>query len=160
MSAAFISATYSTYARPECQRRKGRRKENANAWRSSPYQNIVVSLFFSFIFSNLSTVLYPHLWWSCYLIYHHSFKKDVKSGNIIRANILILYQSQKLVVTLLVKYFVELLRTTIWLKFLKMDIFSKSCHLFFNFIGCFWVLLALSHLPQLIFLVNDVGQSQ
>ena len=38
--------------------------KNAFASRSSPYKNIVISLFFSFIivqiFSNISTVLYPH----------------------------------------------------------------------------------------------------
>ena len=63
------SAIYSTHARPERRRRKGHCKTNANAWRSSPFQNIVIPLFFSFIFvqifSNPSTVLYPHLWWSC-----------------------------------------------------------------------------------------------
>ena len=41
-----------------------------SAWRSVPYQNIVISMFISLIFvqifSNLSTVLYPHLWWSFY----------------------------------------------------------------------------------------------
>ena len=41
MSATFISATYSIYPRPERRRREGRRKENANAWQSSPYQNKV-----------------------------------------------------------------------------------------------------------------------
>ena len=38
------------YIQPERRGREGRHKENANAWRSPPYQNIVVSLFFSFIF--------------------------------------------------------------------------------------------------------------
>ena len=65
------SAIYSTHARPERRRREGHCKTNANAWRSSPFQNIVIPLFFSFIFvqifSNPSTVLYPHLWWSCFL---------------------------------------------------------------------------------------------
>ena len=37
-----------------------------------------------------------------------------------------------------------------------MDIFPKSCHFFWNFGGCFWALFALSHLPQLVFLVNHV----
>ena len=46
MSATFISAAYSTYARPERRRREGRRKEIANAWRSFPFQNIVISVFF------------------------------------------------------------------------------------------------------------------
>ena len=49
VSATFISATYSTYAQPELRRREGWRKENADAWRSTPYQNMVISLFFSFI---------------------------------------------------------------------------------------------------------------
>ena len=61
------SAIYSTHARPERRRREGHCETNANAWRSSPFQNIVIPLFFSFIFvqifSNLSTVLYPHLWY-------------------------------------------------------------------------------------------------
>ena len=51
-------------------------------------------------------------------------------------------------------------RDNIWLKFFKMDIFSKSCHFFFNFIGCFLALLTLSHLLWLIFLVNHVGRGR
>ena len=38
--------------------------------------------------------------------------------------------------------------------------FLQKLSLFFNFSGCFRVLLALSHLPQLIFLVNHVRGSQ
>ena len=48
----------------------------------------------------------------------------------------------------------------IWLDILKMDIFPKSCHFFFNFNSCFWALLALSHLLRLIFLVNHVGRGR
>ena len=48
----------------------------------------------------------------------------------------------------------------IWLTLPWTDIFSKSCHFFFNFSGCFWVLFALSHLPRLIFLVNHVRGSK
>ena len=43
-----ISDRFYIYARPELRRREGRRIENANARRSFPHQNIVISLFFSF----------------------------------------------------------------------------------------------------------------
>ena len=48
----------------------------------------------------------------------------------------------------------------IWVKLSWTDIFSKSCHFFFNFNSCFWALLALSHLLRLIFLVNHVGRGR
>ena len=59
------SAIYSTYTPPE----QKADVKNANAWRSSPFQNIVF-FFFTFLslcsnLSKLITVLYPHLWWSC-----------------------------------------------------------------------------------------------
>ena len=50
--------------------------------------------------------------------------------------------------------------THIWLTLSWTDISPKVVSFFFNFSGCFWVLLAFSHLPHLIFLVNHVSRSQ
>ena len=60
---------FSTYTRPERQRREGRRKK---CKRLTILPILIYSLIlFRFLFFslclNLSTVLYPHLWWSCSL---------------------------------------------------------------------------------------------
>ena len=50
--------------------------------------------------------------------------------------------------------------TYIWVKFLKVYIFSKYCHFFCNFDSCFLALFALVQLFQLFLWVNHMCRSR